>query len=90
MGKFSENTLYNPSYFLSSGGVSSYRKSWKDLSCTSRKSGVGMGFLTLAKFTLLLMILVAINSESYAPLKGEMDMKDTKRLRISYRETLNH
>ena len=57
----SENTLYKPSFFRSSGGVSNCRKSLNDFNCTSRKSGNGIGFLTLPKFTLLSMIFEAIN-----------------------------
>ena len=34
-----EKTLYKPSFFLFSGVVSSWKKSWNDLSCISRKSG---------------------------------------------------
>ena len=46
-GKFSENTLYKPSFLRSSGGVSNCKKSLKDFNCTSRKSGYGYGLCTL-------------------------------------------
>ena len=40
--------------------VSNCRKSLNDFNCTSRKSGRGIGFLTLPKFTLLSITFEAI------------------------------
>src|SRR5688572_30428346 len=53
IGKFSLNTLNNPSIFLLSGVVSNWKNSLKDWICTSNKSGASAKFLIFPKFTLI-------------------------------------
>jgi hypothetical protein len=52
IGKFSLNTLNNPSILRLSGVVSNWKNSLKDWICTSNKSGASAKFLIFPKFTL--------------------------------------